>query len=153
MNCFNHRSVNAIGVCRNCSKSVCDECLFWHEQPIGIVCGEVCKARIEKLISTMANNDKLREQTERDRSTMYEQLRDTQKMKLKTRELHLNLAKDNKKTFYLCAVGTFGLYGYSFAYAKFFDWYFSFSLGTILLVIAFAAYHRAIALNKFATDD
>jgi hypothetical protein len=101
----------------------------------------------------MAVNEKLREQAERDKSVMYEQIRDTQKMKAKNRELHLNLAKGNKNTFYLCAVGTLGLYGYSFAYAKFFDWYFSFSLGTILLVIAFSAYHRAIALNKFASED
>jgi hypothetical protein len=153
MNCFNHRTSSAIGVCRGCNKSVCDECLFWHEQPIGIVCSEDCKTKIDKLIATMAVNEKLREQAERDKSVVYEQMRDTQKMKAKNRELQLNLAKGNKNTFYLCTVGTLGLYGYSFAYAKFFDWYFSFSLGTIMLIIAFASYHRAIALNKFASDD
>jgi hypothetical protein len=41
MNCYNHHSTAAIGVCRACGKAVCAECLV--EQHIGISCKGACE--------------------------------------------------------------------------------------------------------------
>ena len=146
MKCFNHRDLEAIGVCRNCNKNVCENCLLWHEQPIGLVCSEPCKERIETLLNAISGN-------ERDRSTVHEQIRTTELLKQKTAQLYMDMARGEKRGFILASLGSFGLYAYSFMYAKFFDWYFSFSLGSILLVYAFVLFHRAEAFKKFAGDE
>lgn len=44
MNCFVHRSVTAVGVCKSCSKALCPECAA--ELKNGIACRDSCEERV-----------------------------------------------------------------------------------------------------------
>lgn len=45
MNCFRHRAVVAIAVCKACTRALCDACLVEH--PDGITCGGRCEERMK----------------------------------------------------------------------------------------------------------
>lgn len=44
MNCFKLESKTAEGVCKNCSKGICRQCVVEYEN--GIVCSDSCKTKI-----------------------------------------------------------------------------------------------------------
>lgn len=46
MNCFNHNSINAIGICTNCHKGICSSC-YLKEQKY-LVCCEECARLIKE---------------------------------------------------------------------------------------------------------
>jgi hypothetical protein len=53
MNCYNHRSVPAVAICKNCNKGLCPDCLT--EVDNGIACTATCVEdvnTINKLINT-----------------------------------------------------------------------------------------------------
>src|SRR3954466_5832895 len=47
MKCFNHSSVDAVGVCRSCGRALCRDCIT----EIGLSCS--CKGRCEAVVETM----------------------------------------------------------------------------------------------------
>ena len=46
MNCFRHRHIDAIAVCRSCGKAVCGQCC--REYGSEIICGEDCRRERER---------------------------------------------------------------------------------------------------------
>ena len=50
MKCFNHPLVEAVGICKNCSKGICHACLT--EVKNGIACTSTCVEEV-KLINTL----------------------------------------------------------------------------------------------------
>ena len=44
MNCFNHRAVPAVGLCKSCGKALCGDCLT--ELPNGLACKGKCESRV-----------------------------------------------------------------------------------------------------------
>jgi hypothetical protein len=57
MNCFNHRTVTALGICRSCGKALCAECVV--EMPNAVSCKGECEARNKMLNSMMNENAKI----------------------------------------------------------------------------------------------
>lgn len=49
MKCFNHPNTEAVGICKNCSKGICHQCLT--EIPNGIACTTSCVEEV-----TLVNN-------------------------------------------------------------------------------------------------
>jgi hypothetical protein len=47
MRCFNHSTVDAVAICKNCNRGVCRECAT--EFPNGIACKGKCEAEVEAL--------------------------------------------------------------------------------------------------------
>lgn len=47
MKCFNHPQIEAIGICKNCSKGLCQEC--YVEQTDGISCKGRCEKMVKKV--------------------------------------------------------------------------------------------------------
>jgi hypothetical protein len=47
MKCFNHSETDAVGICKNCQKGVCKECL--SEVHNGIACKETCVDEVKLL--------------------------------------------------------------------------------------------------------
>ena len=164
MNCFNHQESVAVGVCRNCSKSVCHECLLQTEFPVGVVCSEQCRERVAWLIKTLEESDKLKPQIEADRFH-YKQLSERNEirdarilaendnLKEKNTRLYENLSKQEKRSGFLCGAISAGMLGYGGIYAHFFDWYFCIGLGIILFVFSFNAFNRSDVYKKYAADN
>ena len=164
MKCFDHNESEAVGVCRNCNKSVCSGCLTFAEFPIGVVCSEKCRERVEWLLGTLEESDRLRPQFEADR-LHYKQLSERNEirdarilaendhLKEKNTQLYENLSKQEKRGFYFCGAISVGMFGYGATYAHFIDWYFCLGMGTILLVFAFNAFNRSDVYKKYAKDN
>jgi hypothetical protein len=55
MNCYNHQSVPAIAICKNCNKGLCPECLTEVEN--GIACTATCVEEV-KAINTLISKNK-----------------------------------------------------------------------------------------------
>ncbi len=47
MNCFNHRAVPAVGLCKSCGKALCGDCLT--ELTNGLACKGKCESRVNML--------------------------------------------------------------------------------------------------------
>jgi len=47
MNCFNHKEIPAIGICKSCGKSLCSECLVELEN--GLACKNSCEKRVQMI--------------------------------------------------------------------------------------------------------
>ena|SRR6516164_829436 len=47
MKCFNHSTVEAVGVCRSCGRALCRDCIT----EVGLSCS--CKGRCESVVATM----------------------------------------------------------------------------------------------------
>lgn len=47
MKCFNHKEIDAVGICKYCQKGLCHDCLV--EMPYGITCQGRCEAEITEL--------------------------------------------------------------------------------------------------------
>ena len=47
MKCFNHSSVDAVGVCRSCGRALCHECIT----EVGLSCS--CKGQCESVVAAM----------------------------------------------------------------------------------------------------
>jgi hypothetical protein len=58
MNCFNHRDVAAIGLCKSCGKALCGDCLA--ELPNGIACKGSCESRVEMIDRMIDSNAQVR---------------------------------------------------------------------------------------------
>jgi hypothetical protein len=54
MNCFVHRSVAAVGICRACGKALCPACVA--ELKNGIACRDSCEERVELLNRIVDSN-------------------------------------------------------------------------------------------------
>jgi hypothetical protein len=164
MKCFNHQEFEAVGVCRNCSKTVCRECLFSTEFPLGVVCSEKCFERVEWLVNSLEESEKLKLRNETDRLHYKElvernEIRDARMLaendllREKNSQLYANLSGQELKGFYFCGALSAGMFGYGAAYAAFFDWYFCIGMGTILLVFAFNAFNKSGVYKKYAQDN
>jgi hypothetical protein len=55
MKCFNHPEIDAIGICKNCNKGLCRDCLTELEN--GIACTATCVDEV-KQINTLINRNK-----------------------------------------------------------------------------------------------
>jgi hypothetical protein len=55
MKCYNHPENDAIGICKNCNKGLCKECLTEVEN--GIACTSTCIDEV-KLINSLINRNK-----------------------------------------------------------------------------------------------
>lgn len=58
MNCFYHRDVVALGVCRNCQRGICTECIA-EVVPNGIACAGRCEAAAAKAGRMWAKSESL----------------------------------------------------------------------------------------------
>ena len=47
MNCYRHRSVAAVGICKNCYKALCTECA--SDVGDGLACRESCERKVSEL--------------------------------------------------------------------------------------------------------
>ena len=56
MKCFNHHQSDAIGICKNCSKGLCKECLT--EVKNGIACTLTCVEEVNQVNSLIDRNKK-----------------------------------------------------------------------------------------------
>ncbi|MGO8691710.1 MAG: hypothetical protein ACLQLG_18980 [Thermoguttaceae bacterium] len=57
MNCFNHRAVPAVGLCKSCGKALCGDCLT--ELPNGLACKGKCEPRVNWINRTMDSSAKV----------------------------------------------------------------------------------------------
>jgi len=55
MKCYNHPLNDAVGICKNCNKGLCKECIIEVEN--GIACKETCVEEV-KLINSLINRNK-----------------------------------------------------------------------------------------------
>ncbi len=55
MKCFNHPDKDAVGICKNCNKGLCKDCIVEVEN--GIACKETCVEEV-KLINSLINRNK-----------------------------------------------------------------------------------------------
>jgi hypothetical protein len=55
MNCFNHPTITAVAVCKNCSKGLCPDCLTEVEN--GIACTATCIEEV-KLVNALIHKNK-----------------------------------------------------------------------------------------------
>ena len=56
MHCFNHTIVEAVGICKNCNKGLCRECISELEN--GIACKSTCVDEVNALNVLIAKNKK-----------------------------------------------------------------------------------------------
>ncbi len=54
MKCYNHHDSDAVGICKNCNKGICPECLT--EIPNGIACTETCVDEVTLLNELISKN-------------------------------------------------------------------------------------------------
>jgi hypothetical protein len=54
MNCFNHRTSPALGICKSCGKGVCQGCV--EDTGNGLACRDSCEARVRLLTRLVDNN-------------------------------------------------------------------------------------------------
>ena len=71
MNCFNHRNIPAIGLCKSCGKGLCEDCAA--ELATGIACKAACEnavdlhsSEVQNILSTMLELDKRISRTSRN---------------------------------------------------------------------------------------
>jgi hypothetical protein len=57
MNCFNHRDVQAIGLCKSCAKALCADCLT--ELPNGLACKGTCESRVNMINRILDSNSQV----------------------------------------------------------------------------------------------
>jgi hypothetical protein len=57
MNCFNHRTSPAIGICKSCGKGVCQGCAV--DTGNGLACRDSCESRVRLLTRMVDNNAKV----------------------------------------------------------------------------------------------
>ena len=55
MKCFNHPDIDAVGICKNCNKGLCMDCLTEVEN--GIACTSTCVEEV-KLVNSLINRSK-----------------------------------------------------------------------------------------------
>ncbi|MFZ4741418.1 MAG: hypothetical protein ACOYLE_09685 [Bacteroidales bacterium] len=55
MKCFNHPDKDAVGICKNCNKGLCNDCLT--EVDNGIACTTICVEEV-KLLNSLINRNK-----------------------------------------------------------------------------------------------
>jgi len=55
MNCYNHPDIPALGICKNCSKGLCKDCLTELEN--GIACTSTCVDEV-KIINALIDRNK-----------------------------------------------------------------------------------------------
>jgi len=56
MKCYNHRETDAIGICKNCNKGLCKDCVTEIEN--GLACTATCIDEVEQ-INALINKSKL----------------------------------------------------------------------------------------------
>jgi hypothetical protein len=66
MNCFNHQNVNAVALCKNCSKGICRECIEEFEN--GVACKETCVEQAKGITRLIAKNVKCNSKYDADYS-------------------------------------------------------------------------------------
>jgi hypothetical protein len=67
MNCFRHRNVVAIALCRSCGKGLCEECAI--EVPNGVACKNSCEERVAFINKMLdANREVMRVSNTQSRS-------------------------------------------------------------------------------------
>jgi len=54
MNCFNHRDVSAVGLCKSCGKALCPDC--WTELTNGLACKDSCESRVNRINRMLDSN-------------------------------------------------------------------------------------------------
>lgn len=54
MECFNHASTNAVGICKHCSKALCRECA--HDTGNGLACKETCIEKVMEVNKIIEHN-------------------------------------------------------------------------------------------------
>lgn len=54
MKCFNHREIDAIGICKNCNKGLCRDCITEIEN--GIACTTTCVDELKQINSLINRN-------------------------------------------------------------------------------------------------
>jgi hypothetical protein len=54
MHCFNHPTYEAAGICRNCGRALCHDCIAIRED--AIACKNKCEARVEAIQRMIATN-------------------------------------------------------------------------------------------------
>lgn len=57
MRCFNHPDVEAVGICKHCSKGICKECV--EDSGHGIACSFPCVSEIRSLYAAISRNKKV----------------------------------------------------------------------------------------------
>jgi len=57
MNCFNHRDVPAIGLCKSCAKALCGECI--SERIHGLACKGSCESRVDMISGMLDSNSQV----------------------------------------------------------------------------------------------
>ena len=57
MNCFNHRAVPAVGLCKSCGKALCGDCLT--ELANGLACKGKCESRVAMINRILDSNAKI----------------------------------------------------------------------------------------------
>jgi hypothetical protein len=57
MNCFNHRDVAAVGLCKSCGKALCGDCLT--ELPNGLACKGACEPRVNMINRMLDTNSRV----------------------------------------------------------------------------------------------
>lgn len=61
MRCFNHSTVEAVAICKNCSRGLCRECAT--EFPNGIACRDKCEAEVEAINLLIDRNKSTHQKT------------------------------------------------------------------------------------------
>ena len=54
MNCFNHRDVPAVGLCKSCGKALCGDCVA--ELTNGLACRDACEERVNMINRIIDSN-------------------------------------------------------------------------------------------------
>jgi hypothetical protein len=68
MRCFNHLDIEAVGVCKHCSRGICKECVKDSGQ--GIACSLPCLSEIRSAYAVTTRNRKLRWMNTKSRNRM-----------------------------------------------------------------------------------
>lgn len=63
MRCFYHPQVEAVGICRNCQKGLCAECVT--DLGNGIACKGKCEREVSEIIAMIRQNSNAYEQASR----------------------------------------------------------------------------------------
>ena len=54
MNCYNHDSASAVGVCKHCGKAICHNCCT--DTGAGLACSSTCVSEIESINNLVRRN-------------------------------------------------------------------------------------------------
>ncbi|MFO1519059.1 MAG: hypothetical protein U1F57_05285 [bacterium] len=61
MQCFNHVSQPAVGICKNCSKGICRDCLV--QEGYGLACKGSCETEVKALWQIIQRNKSVYQKT------------------------------------------------------------------------------------------